>query len=173
MLEAYPTRIDYEDIHGRYAKLMGPEIMAETGDEPAAFCEAVALACEVKKTHTSDDDPSLPPHPCSLLFASPPCAWLALVGQHERLRVGSLEALPQGWLRHLPRGLGGDGPRGRRPAAHGEDCAGETAQGRGAARGQLGARLVDQEEVQGTEEGGRAGPAPHPHDQGVCYLMPP
>ena len=51
MLEAYPTRIDYEEIHGRYAKLMGPEIMAETGDEPVAFCEAVALACEV---NTSD-----------------------------------------------------------------------------------------------------------------------
>ena len=27
MLEAYPTRIDYEDIHGRYAKMMGPEIL--------------------------------------------------------------------------------------------------------------------------------------------------
>ena len=51
MLEAYPTRIDYEDIHGRYAKLMGPEIMRETGDEPAAFCEAVALACEVNTSH--------------------------------------------------------------------------------------------------------------------------
>lgn len=47
MLESYPTKIPYEDIHGRYAKLMGPEIMAETGDEPAAFCEAIALACEV------------------------------------------------------------------------------------------------------------------------------
>ena len=30
---------------------MGPEIMKETGDEPAAFCEAIALACEV---NTSD-----------------------------------------------------------------------------------------------------------------------
>ena len=47
MLEAYPTRIDYEDIHGRYASLMGKEIMDETGDEPAAFCAAVAEACEV------------------------------------------------------------------------------------------------------------------------------
>ena len=47
MLEAYPTRIDYEDIHGRYAPLMGKEIMDETGDQPAAFCEAIALACEV------------------------------------------------------------------------------------------------------------------------------
>ena len=47
MLESFPTKIPYEDIHGRYAKLMGPEIMAETGDEPAAFCEAIALACEV------------------------------------------------------------------------------------------------------------------------------
>mmetsp|Transcript_86586 Transcript_86586/g.259849 ORF Transcript_86586/g.259849 Transcript_86586/m.259849 type:complete len:796 (+) Transcript_86586:74-2461(+) len=47
MLEAFPTRINYEDIHGRYASMMGPEIMEETGDEPAAFCEAVALACEV------------------------------------------------------------------------------------------------------------------------------
>ena len=51
MLESYPTKINYEDIHGRYAKLMGPEIMKETGDEPAAFCEAIALACEV---NTSD-----------------------------------------------------------------------------------------------------------------------
>ena len=48
MLEAFPTRIDYGDIHGRYASLMGKEIMEETGDEPAAFVEAVALACEVK-----------------------------------------------------------------------------------------------------------------------------
>jgi myosin heavy subunit len=47
MQEAYPTRIPYEDIHGRYAPLMGEEIMEETGDEPAAFCEAVAQACEV------------------------------------------------------------------------------------------------------------------------------
>ena len=47
MLEAFPTRIDYGDIHGRYAKLMGPEILESTGDEPAAFCEAIALACEV------------------------------------------------------------------------------------------------------------------------------
>ena len=47
MLEAYPTRINYEDIHGRYAHLMGKAIMDETGSEPAAFCEAVALACEV------------------------------------------------------------------------------------------------------------------------------
>ena len=47
MLEAYPTRIDYEDIHGKYAPLMGKEIMEETGDAPAAFCEAIALACEV------------------------------------------------------------------------------------------------------------------------------
>ncbi|KAL1521199.1 hypothetical protein AB1Y20_022751 [Prymnesium parvum] len=47
MLEAFPTRIPYEDIHGRYASMMGKEIMEETGDEPAAFCEAVALACEV------------------------------------------------------------------------------------------------------------------------------
>ncbi len=47
MLEAYPTRIDYEDIHGRYAPLMGKEMMEETGDEPAAFCAAVAEACEV------------------------------------------------------------------------------------------------------------------------------
>jgi len=47
MLEAFPTRIDYEDIHGRYAPLMGKEIMDETGDAPAAFCEAIALACEV------------------------------------------------------------------------------------------------------------------------------
>ena len=47
MQEAYPTRIPYEDIHGRYAPLMGKEIMEETGDEPAAFCEAVAQACEV------------------------------------------------------------------------------------------------------------------------------
>eukprot|EP00325_Prymnesiales_sp_UTEX-LB-985_P020714 CAMPEP_0174733188 /NCGR_PEP_ID=MMETSP1094-20130205/60818_1 /TAXON_ID=156173 /ORGANISM="Chrysochromulina brevifilum, Strain UTEX LB 985" /LENGTH=1727 /DNA_ID=CAMNT_0015935811 /DNA_START=13 /DNA_END=5196 /DNA_ORIENTATION=+ len=47
MLEAFPTRIDYEDIHGRYAPLMGKEIMDETGDEPAAFCSAIAEACEV------------------------------------------------------------------------------------------------------------------------------
>ena len=47
MLEAFPTRIDYEDIHGKYAPLMGKEIMDETGDAPAAFCEAIALACEV------------------------------------------------------------------------------------------------------------------------------
>jgi len=47
MQEAYPTRIPYEDIYGRYAPLMGEEIMAETGDDAAAFCEAVALACEV------------------------------------------------------------------------------------------------------------------------------
>ena len=47
MIEAFPTRIDYEDIHGRYAKLMGDEILKATGDEPAAFCEAIALACEV------------------------------------------------------------------------------------------------------------------------------
>ena len=26
---------------------MGDEIVKETGDEPAAFCEAIALACEV------------------------------------------------------------------------------------------------------------------------------
>jgi len=47
MQEAYPTRIPYEDIHGRYASLMGKEIMEETGDEPAAFVEAIALACDV------------------------------------------------------------------------------------------------------------------------------
>ena len=47
MLEAFPTRINYEDIHGRYAPLMGKEIMDETGDEPAAFCAAIAEACEV------------------------------------------------------------------------------------------------------------------------------
>jgi len=53
MLESYPTRIDYEDIHGRYAPLMGDEIMQETGSEPAAFCEAVALACEVSNSDYS------------------------------------------------------------------------------------------------------------------------
>mmetsp|Transcript_64144 Transcript_64144/g.106620 ORF Transcript_64144/g.106620 Transcript_64144/m.106620 type:complete len:1736 (-) Transcript_64144:276-5483(-) len=47
MQEAYPTRIPYEAIHGRYAPLMGEEIMNETGDNPAAFCEAIAIACEV------------------------------------------------------------------------------------------------------------------------------
>ncbi len=51
MIEAFPTRIDYEDIHGRYAKLMGDEILKATGDEPAAFCEAIALACEVRRDH--------------------------------------------------------------------------------------------------------------------------
>ena len=35
-------RISTGDMH-----LMGEEIMEETGDEPAAFCEAVAQACEV------------------------------------------------------------------------------------------------------------------------------
>ena len=29
MLEAFPTRIDYEDIHGRYAPLMGEEVMTK------------------------------------------------------------------------------------------------------------------------------------------------
>ena len=47
MQEAFPTRIPYEDIHGRYASMMGKEIMEETGDEPAAFVEAIALACDV------------------------------------------------------------------------------------------------------------------------------
>jgi len=47
MTEAYPTRIPYEVIHGRYAPLMGAEVLESTGDEPAAFCEAVALACDV------------------------------------------------------------------------------------------------------------------------------
>jgi len=28
--------------------MMGKEIMDETGDEPAAFVEAIALACEVR-----------------------------------------------------------------------------------------------------------------------------
>ena len=50
MQEAYPTRIPYEDIHGRYAPLMGDEIMADSSGEPAAFCEAIALACEVSPT---------------------------------------------------------------------------------------------------------------------------
>lgn len=47
MTEAYPTRIPYEVIHGRYAPLMGQEVLDCTGDEPAAFCEAVAQACDV------------------------------------------------------------------------------------------------------------------------------
>ena len=47
MTEAFPTRIPYEVIHGRYAPLMGQEVLESTGDEPAAFCEAVALACDV------------------------------------------------------------------------------------------------------------------------------
>ena len=34
MLEAYPTRIDYEDIHGKYAALMGPEIMGRRATRP-------------------------------------------------------------------------------------------------------------------------------------------
>jgi myosin heavy subunit len=46
-LQAYPTRIPYEVIHGRYAPLMGQEVLDCTGDEPAAFCEAVAQACDV------------------------------------------------------------------------------------------------------------------------------
>ena len=49
MQASFPTRILYEDIHGRYASLLGPEVVAETGDEPAAFCEAIALACGVDK----------------------------------------------------------------------------------------------------------------------------
>eukprot|EP00965_Chrysotila_dentata_P175689 5799983-Pleurochrysis_carterae.AAC.2 len=47
MQEAFPTRIPFEDIHGRYAKLMGEEVVRECGDDPAAFCEAIAIACEV------------------------------------------------------------------------------------------------------------------------------
>jgi len=47
MQEAFPTRIPYEDIHGRYAPMMGEEVLRETGDDPAAFCEAVAIACDV------------------------------------------------------------------------------------------------------------------------------
>ncbi|EOD17106.1 hypothetical protein EMIHUDRAFT_124129, partial [Emiliania huxleyi CCMP1516] len=46
MTEAYPTRIPYEVIHGRYAPLMGKEVLDATGDEPAAFCEAIAIACD-------------------------------------------------------------------------------------------------------------------------------
>lgn len=34
-------------IHGRYAPLMGKEVLDATGDEPAAFCEAIAIACDV------------------------------------------------------------------------------------------------------------------------------
>ena len=41
------TRIPYEDIYGRYGPLMGDEIMQETGNDAAAFCEAIALACDV------------------------------------------------------------------------------------------------------------------------------
>ena len=50
MLEAFPTRIEYGDLHGRYAPLMGDEILQATGGEPGAFCEAIAVACEVQST---------------------------------------------------------------------------------------------------------------------------
>jgi len=50
MQQAFATRIPYEDVYGRYAKLMGPEVVKEAGDDPAAFCETIALACEVATT---------------------------------------------------------------------------------------------------------------------------
>ena len=52
MLEAFPTRIDYEDIHGRYAPLMGKEILESTGDAPAAFCEATRSRVRSRPTTT-------------------------------------------------------------------------------------------------------------------------
>ena len=44
MHQAYPTRIPYSVLHGRYAKGM-PQVLAKL--PPRDFCEAVALVCEV------------------------------------------------------------------------------------------------------------------------------
>ena len=45
MKAAYPTRIPFELIHGKYASLLPPHLVADL--PPAAFCEVVALACHV------------------------------------------------------------------------------------------------------------------------------
>jgi myosin heavy subunit len=47
MQAAFPTRLGYEELHGRYAGVIGPEVAAETLGEPRAFSEAIALACGV------------------------------------------------------------------------------------------------------------------------------
>ena len=46
MHQAFPTRIPYTLLHGRYAKGM-PPVLAKL--PPRDFCEAVALVCEVSK----------------------------------------------------------------------------------------------------------------------------
>uniref|UniRef100_A0A7S2DI49 Myosin motor domain-containing protein n=1 Tax=Haptolina brevifila TaxID=156173 RepID=A0A7S2DI49_9EUKA len=48
MKAAYPTRIRYESIHGRYAKLLPVELVGQL--PPQGFCEVVALACHVERT---------------------------------------------------------------------------------------------------------------------------
>ena len=80
-------------VHGRYAKLMGPEIMSETGDEPAAFCEAVALACEV---NASDYGAISGPNQASEVASFSHC--FASRGNSPR----RLEALPKGRLWYVP-----------------------------------------------------------------------
>ena len=106
MQQAYATRIPYEDIHGRYAPLMGAQVMKETGDDPAAFCEAVALACEVAPA-----DYALG---LSKLFLKVSWSGIRNGGRNGRCNgrcnggcngrydTRSLEALPQGELERHP-----------------------------------------------------------------------
>jgi hypothetical protein len=44
MHQAFPTRIPYSLLHGRYAAAM-PDVLSKL--PPRDFCEAVALVCEV------------------------------------------------------------------------------------------------------------------------------
>ena len=45
MKAAYPSRIAYDDIYGKYAKLLPSELVGQL--PPGPFCEVVALACDV------------------------------------------------------------------------------------------------------------------------------
>ena len=48
MKAAYPTRIAFDDIFGKYKPLLPEGLVADDMDA-AAFCEVVAEACDVEK----------------------------------------------------------------------------------------------------------------------------
>ena len=47
MKAAYPTKIRFDDIYGKYASLLPGELVGKL--PPAGFCEVVALACDVDR----------------------------------------------------------------------------------------------------------------------------
>lgn len=48
MKAAFPTKIRFDDIYGRYASLLPKELVGSIS--AAGFCEVVALACDVERT---------------------------------------------------------------------------------------------------------------------------